>query len=79
MYLKCQKSPQVLSKLTEVSNSFYDLEVLKTEKLIKGTAAEDSFMSDDDSEKIKEMWAYHMPCILLVHKAEYWPRLKPIY
>lgn len=60
-------------------NSFYDLELLKTEKLVKGNAAEDSFMTDDDTEKIKEMWAYHMPCILLVHKADYWQRLKPIY
>ena len=41
--------------------------------------AEDSFMTDDDTEKIKEMWAFHLPCVLLVQKAEYWSRLKPIY
>jgi len=36
-------------------------------------------MSDDETEKIKEMWAYHMPCVLLVQKADYWPKLKLIY
>jgi hypothetical protein len=36
-------------------------------------------MSDDDTEKIKEMWAFHLPCILLIQKSEYWSRLKPIY
>ena len=36
-------------------------------------------MSDDETEKIKEMWAYHMPCVLLVQKADYWPKLKHIY
>jgi len=23
-------------------------------------------MTDDDTEKIKEMWAYHLPCVLLI-------------
>jgi hypothetical protein len=36
-------------------------------------------MPEDDIEKIKEMWAYHLPCVLLIHKSEYWKRLKPIY
>lgn len=36
-------------------------------------------MTDDDTEKIKEMWAYHLPCVLLVHKAENWPKIKLIY
>jgi hypothetical protein len=36
-------------------------------------------MSDDETEKIKEMWAYHMPCVLLVQKVDYWPKLKIIY
>ncbi len=36
-------------------------------------------MPEDDIDKIKEMWAYHMPCVLLVQKAEYWFKLKPIY
>ena len=36
-------------------------------------------MSDDETEKIKEMWAFHLPCVLLIHKSDYWKRLKPIY
>lgn len=37
-------------------------------------------MNNDESEKIKEMWAYHLPCVLLVNqKVNYWSRLKPIY
>ena len=37
-------------------------------------------MTNDDTEKIKEMWAYHLPCVLLVNQqANYWQRLKPIY
>ena len=52
------------------------MEVLKTEKM---NTTEDSFMTDDDTEKIKEMWAFHMPCVLLVQKADYWSKLKPIY
>ena len=34
-------------------------------------------MTDDDTEKIKEMWAYHLPCVLLVQND--WTKLKPIY
>lgn len=25
------------------------------------------------------MWAYHLPCVLLINKSPYWQRLKPIY
>lgn len=25
------------------------------------------------------MWAYHMPCVLLVCQASYWPKLKTIF
>ena len=75
-HLKNSKN-QLSAKITEVCNGFYDLEFLKSEKLANN--AEDSFMTDDDTEKIKEMWAFHMPCVLLVQKADYWQRLKPIY
>ena len=36
-------------------------------------------MPEDVIEKIKEMWAFHLPCVLLIHKSDYWKRLKPIY
>jgi hypothetical protein len=37
-------------------------------------------MNEDDTEKLKEMWAFHLPCILLIQKSDYWyTRLKPIY
>jgi hypothetical protein len=55
--------PQIAVKITEVCNAFYDLEFLKAEK---GNSSQESFMPEDDSDKIKEMWAYHMPCVLLV-------------
>lgn len=61
------KNPVKLKdKITEVCNGFYDLEFLKNEKLVKLQQVEDSFMTDDDTEKIKEMWAFHLPCVLLV-------------
>jgi len=69
---------EVMQKITDVCNQFYDIELLKGEKQ-KNADVSDSFMTDDDTEKIKEMWAYHMPCVLLIHKAEYWQKLKPIY
>ena len=62
-YLKNDKK-HLSAKINEVCRFFYDLEFLKAEKL--NIQAEDSFMSDDESEKIKEMWAFHMPCVLLV-------------
>jgi hypothetical protein len=37
-------------------------------------------MNNDDGEKIKEMWAYNLPCVLLVNqKQNYWPKIKQIY
>lgn len=75
-HLKNEKR-QLSGKINEVCRFFYDLEFLKAEKV--NIQAEDSFMSDDESEKIKEMWAFHMPCVLLVQKSEFWPTLKQIY
>ena len=37
-------------------------------------------MGDQDSvDKLKEMWAFNMPCVLLVNGASYWSTIKPIY
>ena len=38
-----------------------------------------SFSGDDDSDKIKEMWAYHLPCVLLILQKPFWLTLRPIY
>jgi hypothetical protein len=54
----------ILQKITEVCNYFYDLELLNNEKMKKDSS--DSFNIEDDAEKLKEMWAYHLPCVLLV-------------
>jgi len=37
--------------------------------------------SQDDLDRIKEMWAFNMPCVLMVNGgAEYWRKsLKEIY
>lgn len=51
-------------KLRLLCDSFYNLELLK---------------NDDDSSKIQEMWAFHLPAVLLINGPEYWPTLKPIY
>ena len=52
-------------KIIDVCDAFFDLELLKQDKN-KGDLA-DSFMNNDDGEKIKEMWAYNLPCVLLVN------------
>jgi len=65
VYLKAQDNKSLLSAIAQTCDLFYDLDVLKNEKL-KGDIA-DSFMTNDDTEKIKEMWAYHLPCVLLVN------------
>ena len=71
VYLKVKNHP----KLPVVCNSFYDLELLKQES--EKTAADDSFTPDDDLEKMKESWAYNLPCVLLINKD--WAKLKPVY
>jgi hypothetical protein len=41
-----------------------------------------SFMGNqnDDSDKIKQHWAFNLPCVLFVNRSESnWQRLKPIY
>lgn len=64
--------------ISETCDAFYDLDLLKQEKG-KGDLT-DSFMTNDDTEKIKEMWAYHLPCVLLINKkSDCWQRLKIIY
>ena len=59
-------SQQVFSKIVEVCNGFYDLKLLKVEQ------TPEQFSPTEEIEKLKEMWAYHMPCVLLINKAEYW-------
>lgn len=76
-FLKDQANQAVLAKIQEVCDSFYDLDLLKQEA--NHSHIPDSFSTDDESEKIKEMWAYHLPCVLLINKSPYWQRLKPIY
>jgi predicted transcriptional regulator len=40
----------------------------------------ESFMVNEDStDKLKEMWAFNLPCALLVNSSDYWSRIKPIY
>jgi len=78
VYLKCPENKVILSLIAVTCDQFYDIDLLKNEKS-KGDLA-DSFMTNDDTEKIKEMWAYHFPCVLLVNqKGDYWQRLKLIY
>jgi hypothetical protein len=78
VYLKAPDNKVLLGAITQTCNQFYDLELLKSEKMKSDIA--DSFMTNDDTERIKEMWAYHLPCVLLVNqKTDYWQRLKQIY
>lgn len=78
VYQKAPDNKVLLAAIASTCDKFYDLEVLKNEKF-KGDIA-DSFMTNDDTERIKEMWAYHLPCVLLVNmKRDYWKSLKPIY
>jgi hypothetical protein len=40
----------------------------------------ESFMANEDStDKLREMWAFNLPCALLVNSPSYWPKLKPVY
>ena len=77
VYLKSKTShmqEKISCKITEVCNGFYDLNLLNIER-----QDQDSFSIEDDIVKIKEMWAYHLPCVLHINRAEYWNRLKLVY
>ena len=65
------------SKITEVCQAFYNLDFLNKND------HEESKMSDkkitmsstalDEHDKIKEMWAFNLPCMLLVNKGrDFW-------
>jgi hypothetical protein len=70
-------SEVVKAKIREVSDSFYDLQLLVGKKEVDLT---ESFMTNEDStDKLRQMWAFNLPCTLLVNSATYWPRLKPVY
>ena len=62
---------------------FFDLELLKSPSTAKSDDLTDSFMGNEDSsDKIKEMWAFNLPCVLLVNgpTQAYWQqRIKSIY
>lgn len=61
----------------DVSNHFYDISQLWGANEPEIT---ESFMANEDSaDKLKQMWAFNLPCTLLVNSAHYWPKLKPIY
>lgn len=73
----------VVSKIKEVSDMFFNLDLLKTPSTGKSDDLADSFMGNEDStDKIKEMWAFNLPCVLLVNApaSVYWQqRIKSIY
>jgi hypothetical protein len=70
-------SDKVKSKIKEVSDNFYDLQLLVGKH---ETDLTESFMANEDStDKLREMWAFNLPCALLVNSASYWPKLKPVY
>ena len=64
-------------KILEVSGVFYDPKLIEND-LLKVQKKEDvaqSFMNNeqDDLDRIKEMWAFNLPCVLLVNGgSEYW-------
>jgi hypothetical protein len=61
--LKSSRKSTLFQKVTEICNTFYNLDLLRIENKID---LYDSFSIDDDSEKIKEMWAFNMPCVLQI-------------
>lgn len=69
--------------ITKISNAFYDtgllVESAKKEEQPK-TRPVSSSSTVDECDKIKEQWAFNMPCVLLVNGRSYWSaRLKAIY
>lgn len=75
VYKKAPHNKLVMAKIADVCRSFYDLQLLRQET----AQHKNSFSGDDDSDKIKEMWAYHLPCVLLILQKPFWPTLRPIY
>lgn len=71
-----------------MSNAFYDTSLLGKDEM-KDLDIEESLMEkvdefagkNEDVEKVKNQWAYNLPCALLVNGGQkYWlAHLKPIY
>jgi len=80
VHLKNSVAPTALqSRIREVTDYFYDLALIKGHTT-KEPEITESFMANEDStDKLKEMWAFNLPCALLVNSADYWPKIKPIY
>jgi len=63
--------------ILRLSTAFYSQELLT--QASKNDRPLSASMSLDETDKIKEQWAFNMPCVLLVNGSKHWPVIKPIY
>lgn len=67
IYLK-KSDQKVRDKIREVCDFFYNLDLLKVPRSKGQDDLADSFMGNEDSsDKLKEMWAFNLPCVLMVN------------
>ena len=62
-----------------MTDYFYDLALVKGSSIKEPEITESFMVNEDSTDKLKEMWAFNLPCALLVNTKDYWPKLKPIY